>query len=178
MKQVFKVDENGMYIEPVILQDDEEIGDYIDVPVPDGFHHPRWDGSQWVEGIDKGVLLEQSKSSKIEELERSCDNSIVGGFDYPINGVSYHFSCSLAAQSNFEGTNTLFKEGLIQSAKWTVVNNETGQTERIELNQETFNSIKLAVFQHIASNVSKLRDILEPQVNTATIQAELDAIVW
>lgn len=122
--------------------------------------------------------LKQRKSEKIGELEALCDASIIAGFDYEINGISYRFSCSLAAQANFQGTDTLFKDGLISQAEWTVTNNATGAVERIMFGQDVFNQLKLQVFIHINSNISKLRNDLQPLVEAAQSQSELDAIVW
>jgi hypothetical protein len=52
MKQVFKIDSNGFYIEPVILQDDEKLGNnLIDIAISEGFYRPKWYGKKWVEGL-------------------------------------------------------------------------------------------------------------------------------
>lgn len=131
------------------------------------------------QALDKtNTALADLKAAKLAQLEESCDKSIVGGFDFTVNNVSYRFSCSVTAQANFQGTDTLFKDGLITEAEWTVVNNPTGAIERIILNQATFNQIKLQVFMHINSNVSKLRNTLQPQVDSALTNAEVDAVVW
>jgi hypothetical protein len=127
---------------------------------------------------NESATLDELKSAKLAQLDEACSHVIVGGFDYTVNTVSYHFSCSLSAQANFQGTDTLFKDGTITSADWTVVNNATGNVERITLDNATFNAIKLEVFKHINSNVSKLRDTLQPQVDSATTKEEVDAIVW
>jgi len=34
---------------------------YIDVPVPNGFFHPRWDGKKWVEGLSEEEINELKK---------------------------------------------------------------------------------------------------------------------
>lgn len=124
------------------------------------------------------ATLEEVKSAKMAQLNELCNLAIVNGFDYDLNGVSYHFSCSLSAQANFTGTDILFKDNLITEAEWTVINNTTGKEERVTLDQATFNSIKLQVFQHINSNVAKFRNTLQPQVEAATTNAEVDLIVW
>jgi hypothetical protein len=127
---------------------------------------------------DESATIDEVKSAKLAQLDEACSNAIVSGFDYTVNTVSYHFSCSLSAQANFQGTDTLFKDGTITQAEWTVVNNSTGAIERIILDNATFNAIKLEVFKHINSNVSKLRNTLQPQVDSATTKAEVDAIAW
>jgi hypothetical protein len=124
------------------------------------------------------IDLETLKTAKIGQLEENCNQAIVDGFDYTINSVSYKFSCSLEAQANFQGADTLFKDGLITEAEWTVFNNATQKVERVMIEQTTFPSIKLQVFQHINSNISKLRNTLQPQVESATTNLEVDSIVW
>lgn len=124
--------------------------------------------------------LQTVKDAKIAQLDELCNQTIVNGFDYDVNGISYHFSCSLSAQANFQGSDTLFKDGLINEAEWTVVNNTTSKTERIQIDQTTFNALKLQVFQHINSNISKLRNTLEPLVENESTDTneKVDTIVW
>jgi hypothetical protein len=124
------------------------------------------------------TTIDEVKAAKMAQLNELCNLAIVNGFDYDLNGVSYHFSCSLSAQANFTGTDILFKDGTITQAEWTVTNNTTGKEERVTLDQATFNSIKLQVFQHINSNMAKFRNTLQQQVEAATTNAEVDLIVW
>jgi hypothetical protein len=186
MKQVYRINELGEYVEPVILSEGQEVpSDCVEVIPIEGLFKANWDGLAWVEGLSQteietltGTTLDQIKLKKIEELDKECGITIENGFDYTIGTTSYHFSCSLSAQANFQGTDTLFKDGAITQAEWTVVNNATGKIERIMLDNATFNAIKLEVFKHINSNVSKLRNTLQPQVDSATTKAEVDAIAW
>jgi hypothetical protein len=118
------------------------------------------------------------KSAKMSQLEEACSSAITSGFDFTVNSVSYKFSCSLEAQANFQGADTLFKDGSITEAEWTVVNNSNGKIERVTLDMATFNSIKLQVFSHINSKISRLRNELQPLVESATTNADVDAVVW
>lgn len=124
--------------------------------------------------------LQTVKDAKMAQLDELCNITIENGFDYNINGVSYHFSASLSAQANFQGADTLFKDGSISEAEWTVKNNETGKVERILIDQTNFNSLKLKVFQHINTNISRLRNELQVQVESETTDTnvKVDAIVW
>jgi hypothetical protein len=114
----------------------------------------------------------------MSQLEEACSSAITSGFDFTVNSVSYKFSCSLEAQANFQGADTLFKDGSITEAEWTVVNNSNGKIERVTLDMATFNSIKLQVFSHINSKISRLRNELQPLVESATTNADVDAVVW
>ncbi|HEX3075036.1 MAG TPA: hypothetical protein VHP30_15590 [Ignavibacteriales bacterium] len=114
----------------------------------------------------------------MSQLDEACNMAITSGFTSTVGTTEYLFSCSLSAQANFQGTDALFKDALITEAQWTVVNVSTGAIERVILNQTDFSSVKLQVFQHINANISKFRNTLQPQVETATTNAEVDAIVW
>ncbi|PEJ57388.1 hypothetical protein CN692_13320 [Bacillus sp. AFS002410] len=59
MKQVYRFDENGKYIEPVLLGDDEEIEeDCTEKPLPQPNYRPIFNGSEWVETITQEELDE------------------------------------------------------------------------------------------------------------------------
>lgn len=62
MKQVFKIDNEGFYIEDVILEDDDIIPiGCIEVECPDGFYRPKWNGRIWIEGLTKDEIEELRK---------------------------------------------------------------------------------------------------------------------
>jgi len=122
--------------------------------------------------------LDELKQAKIDQLDYLCSAEILRGFDYTINSTSYHFSLSMKAQSNFTGTNSLFQEGRITSKRWTVLNNSTGKVERIDINKDTFDNLKMEVDRVVDDNISRFRDTLEPQVEAATSKDEVENIVW
>ena len=52
IKQVSKIDSEGFFVEPVIIDENDSLPpDLIAIPIPEGFYKPRWDGTQWVEGM-------------------------------------------------------------------------------------------------------------------------------
>lgn len=129
--------------------------------------------------LDKNITsIEDLKRFKMEMLDEACNKAIVNGFDFIVNEISYRFSCSITAQANFQGTDTLFKDGFISEAEWTVINTTTGAIERIMIDKAIFNQLKLEVFMHINSNISKLRNFLQPLVESATSIEEVDSINW
>jgi hypothetical protein len=129
--------------------------------------------------LDKEIVsLEELKAAKVNQLDEACNLAIISGFEHVVNDINYLFSSSVTAQANFQGTDTLFKDGLITEAEWTVVNIETGKIERIIIDQIQFNEIKLKVFQHINSNISRFRNILQPQVEQALTKEEVEVVVW
>ena len=70
--QVYKIDDKGYYVEPVVLQKDEEIpSDCVVIRPPQPCYKPRWNGTEWVE---EGTPLEPqphppSKEERLEALE-------------------------------------------------------------------------------------------------------------
>lgn len=73
MIQVYEIDTEGFYIQPVIIpKESEEESLYISIKPPDGLFKPKWDGEKWVEGlsqkeIDELMNTPNSQSPK-EEL--------------------------------------------------------------------------------------------------------------
>lgn len=89
-KQVYRIDENGIYQETVIVvgKEDEDGNivwdipeDCIDVRMPDGLYEPiQWTGSEWVslktpEEIEelKNQQNPISQEEKIESLKKECE---------------------------------------------------------------------------------------------------------
>ena len=85
-----KIDENGLFIEDVILEEQPMIEQegimkldprYIDVPVPGGFFHPRWDGKKWVEGLSEEEIAERTKpvpqEPTLEERLQMAEDAIM-----------------------------------------------------------------------------------------------------
>lgn len=57
MVQFTRINEQGLYVEPVILEDPAQItDDLIATPCPEGFYIPKWDGSVWVEGATQEYI--------------------------------------------------------------------------------------------------------------------------
>lgn len=55
--QVSRIDANGFYVEPVIVNSNDKLNaDLIVEPVPPGFFSPKWDGTAWVEGLTPAEL--------------------------------------------------------------------------------------------------------------------------
>jgi len=72
-----KIDSNGLFIEDVILQNGEEVtSDLITIPCPDGFYRPKWNGTQWIEGLAqieidalKNVVTEPTLEERVSFTE-------------------------------------------------------------------------------------------------------------
>lgn len=66
MKKVIKIDNSGLFIEDVLLYDNDFIPDNcIITPCPDGFYRPKWDGKQWIEDLTQDEIDEIKSSIPI-----------------------------------------------------------------------------------------------------------------
>lgn len=192
MLQVYKYDSNGNYIEPVSIDVDEN-GKYVlpenctDLPLPQPNWKPLFQNGNWVETITQdeldiltGQSLDQLKQNKLNELNEACNQSILGKFTADVDGVTYSFSHDDAAQSNFKDAKLSWIDGdlaLTDVLPWTAYN-ANGDVVRLQLNKEKFDPVYKAHVMVAMNNVSKLRDTLQPQVESSTTKAQLDAIVW
>jgi hypothetical protein len=69
MRVVAKIDEGGFFTEDVLIEDDAPVpSGCIDLWPPEGFHAPKWNGSQWVEGKPEAEIVEARKTEKINEF--------------------------------------------------------------------------------------------------------------
>lgn len=121
--------------------------------------------------------LNEVKQEKIDELSQQCKISILGRFKSTINGVDYFFSYDTEAQSNFNKAGRAFDKGMITSIGWTAydVNNNI---IRLTLDATTFEIVFADSLMHINTNIYKFRDVLQPQVESATTIDQVNLIVW
>lgn len=72
------IDENGFFIKDVIYDGIGLDTHYIIEPVPQGFYLPKWNGTEWIEGltdeeiaeITKPVLQEPTIEERLEQTEQ------------------------------------------------------------------------------------------------------------
>lgn len=121
-------------------------------------------------------LLSKAKENKEKELNEACNQSILDGFSYAINGEKYRFSFDTEAQFNFQGAERLLSQGVIDEITWTVKQND--EYKRVSINKDDMNQIMLVIFQHKANNISKYRDVLLPMVERATTIEEVNSVTW
>lgn len=188
MRKVYRIDQNGFYLEDVILNDNEPLpSDCIDIHLPDGFHKPQFVNLQWVESMHQDEInvvmdstLDNLKQNKLNELDETCNHVILGKFTAQVDGVTYSFSNNLNAQSNFKDAKLSWMDGDLQptdTIKWTAYDSN-GNVVRLQLTKAKFDPVNIARLIWQQSNVSKLRDTLQPQVESAQSQSDIDAIKW
>lgn len=70
MKQVYKYDDNGFYIEPILIGKNEELPpNCTDLELPQPNWKPKFDGVKWIETITQEELNEILNSPKPKTLE-------------------------------------------------------------------------------------------------------------
>lgn len=90
MKQVYKIDNNGIYIQPLIIDDETEItSDIVEIPPPQGLYRAKWTGTEWIEDMTQEKIddlnnqprelteIEQLKVSQAEQFETILE--LLGG---------------------------------------------------------------------------------------------------
>ena len=79
MKFVHIIDSNGLFVEDAFVDELTELT--IETLCPEGFYHPKWDGTQWVEGGTAPTSVQETptESERITTLEDAMLAVILGG---------------------------------------------------------------------------------------------------
>ena len=83
MKKAIKINENGYFLEDVIVEDDfEQTENIITVPYENvGFYLPRWDGEKWIEGKTaeeiQAIKNQVPPKTEIEILRETVDTLVM-----------------------------------------------------------------------------------------------------
>ena len=80
--QIYRIDENGYFLEDVILKKDEEIpNDCVEIQPPQGLYKGRWTGVEWIEEgtPPEPQPKEPTEKERIEVLEQAMLEIVLGG---------------------------------------------------------------------------------------------------
>jgi hypothetical protein len=176
MKQVYRIDDQGFYIEPVIIEGEEQTG-LISSPIPEGLYKPKWNGKEWVEGLTQeeideltGNTLDQIKQNKINELKQKCEETIETGFT---SSNGHFYRTNRDDQINMIGQkDALMSDSTIATVKWK--SEDAGYME-ISKN-EWLSKVYSEAFLHKQAQLFKY-DELKKQVVEASLE-QVEAIVW
>ena len=70
MRIVARVDESGLFVEDVLVEDNAALpAGCVEARPPAGFHLPRWTGSTWTEGKPAAEILAAERAGKRAEME-------------------------------------------------------------------------------------------------------------
>lgn len=180
MIQVYKYDSNGNYVEPMMIDVDEN-GNYqlpencTDISLPQPNYNLVFNGTNWVEMITDEELVAKYSPSKIQELNDMCNQTILGRFSVELDDGTYEFSYDYDAQSRFNGIASLFNSDLITEIPWTAYLN--GERLRITLTKDNFNKVALAALTHCNDNIIKYNNLLEDLKKVTNLDS-LNGINW
>jgi N-methylhydantoinase B/oxoprolinase/acetone carboxylase alpha subunit len=90
-KQIYRIDQDGYFIEPVLISEDEKTpADCVEVFPTSGMYKQKWNGTAWVEGLSQAEIdalknvaepvSELDKLKKNQELmQAALDGLLLGG---------------------------------------------------------------------------------------------------
>jgi hypothetical protein len=77
MKKVIRIDANGMFVGDVILSSTEETPqDCVETPCNGQFYHPKWNGSEWLEGLTQQQIEDLLNSVVRKEIPLTGDQVV------------------------------------------------------------------------------------------------------
>jgi hypothetical protein len=180
IKQVHRIDSDGLYVEPVIMTYDE-LNNFTDenplpsdivlIDIPEGFYLPKWNGEEWVEG--GGLSLDEIKAQKISELDQTCNQTILSGFTSSALGDPHEYDFDYEAQQNLAGMLSLFNaDATITDVTW-----KTKDAGPLVHTKEQFLQLYKDGFDFKNSNIGKYWT-LKAQVLSAGDKAGVDSVTW
>lgn len=180
-----QVDKEGFKVDVVLV--DTVDGEGIPLTVPDNLvppntekrlWKPKWNYElkEWEEGQTTDAVLDETRKTQFTILSQDCELDILGYFDAEVRGVTYSFSYDREAQSNFTDTMILFSEGLITEIEWTV--HTESSTERIMLSKDDFMIVASQAFLHKNDKISRLRNVIQKEIDSAQSVEEIESVEW
>ena len=125
---------------------------------------------------DTSGLVEDYKSKRIEQLNEECSQRIQNGFDYQINGETYHFGFDLADQLNFSSTFMMMATGAISEIGWTCYKDDV--VHRVTLTKNDIIAISSIAIQHKNKLITDFREIIQPYVEQMDDKALIQNLSW
>jgi hypothetical protein len=72
MRKVIKIDSNGLYVEDVLLKDEDLTpDDCVETTCEGGFIHPKFENGSWIEGATSAVIAEVEEQKKKDNAKPS-----------------------------------------------------------------------------------------------------------
>ena len=124
----------------------------------------------------KEDILKEKKEEKRRELSAQCHKVIIDVFESNVGGITYGFSYDMEAQTNMQETYQMFQNDVIDKVVWSARKDD--EKVRVTLNKRDFESLYYNGIKHKQSQISKLKDTLEPMIDSANSEEELETIKW
>ena len=127
---------------------------------------------------DNSLELNNLKEYVKNELEMSCYESIISGFDYKLNSEEiYHVSYSKNKQQYFEEIKSLFERKIVTRINWEFTTDD-GATITKELDEIEFLTLYTFASLVKTAKMTKLKEKLYPLVDKQTSKEDLLSITW
>lgn len=127
---------------------------------------------------DNSLELNNLKEYVKNDLEMSCYESIISGFDYELNSEeTYHVSYSKNKQQYFEEVKSLFERKVITHINWEFINPDGGTILK-ELDEIDFLTLYTFASLVKTAKMNKLKEKLYPLVDSQIDKDELLKITW
>lgn len=121
-------------------------------------------------------LVDMLKDEKARALSEDAGEHIREGFECDIRGEVYHFSYGQDNQINFQDTDRLFQNNMIEEVTWNAY--KDGEKVRLLLSKEDFTKIYLSGVKHKQDALSRLNDVLIPFVKSAKDKETVGRVFW
>jgi len=170
MKQIYKIDSKGYLLEVLIVQDSLKLPiDCVETKPQDGLHKPKWNGTKWIEGDIKSVLV-LNQSVKKQSIKSSFNTTLKTGY---ITSKGIKMDATIQAISTLNAGHTL------------AVASGTTTMDIRDYDNVVHNGVAIADVQTMLVELGSNYQVqlnkkwaLEAQVKACTTQADLDKIVW
>lgn len=174
MRQVFKFDSNGFYLEPVILQDNEEMpNDCTEIQPQDGLYKAQFVNGEWIEVRPQVDILNDLKASKKIELDLKYEYTLSMGFPSSALGESHNYPCDIEAMIYFNATINRFDN----DQNFTSINQKTLDSGFLPHTKEQFIQVFNDGHSFGIAQDTKLNQ-LKNDVDLATTPDQLNNISW
>lgn len=173
----YEINDEGYIIEYYLLEEEElemqitEGRKLVTSSWDNGIHTPKYDFTvqSWAEG-NKEKILENMKNAKIEDLNRTCEESIEAGF---ISSNGHHYRTNRDDQVNMIGQ----KDELTEDLEITVVSWKTEDLGYIDHSRDEWLLVYKEAFAHKKAQLLKYDDLKKQVLLCQTIE-EVQAIQW
>ena len=176
MAQVYRIDSNGFYIEPVMLKDGDKCPSdcRTDAP-PAGLNKIKRNAANngWMEGLSSDQILSSLKTAKIAQLTDS-ETQTNGTFQSSALGSAHTYLSTNDAMAKFNAEYAFVNSAAYDGSPILWFTLEAGGVIHTK---DQFNQVWLGGRNIIAANFAKW-DSLVKQVQAAKIAGEVNAIVW
>lgn len=176
MRKVIKIDQQGLFLEDVILNDNEVTPiDCVEIECPGGFYLPQWTDSEWTEGgIIPQVDLDAIKKELIAKSKAELDVYLAANPLLFTDGKYYSVTKDKQNLLNNAISVYQMKVGAGNTSaiiKW----NATGE-ECVEWTFENIIQLALSIANYVEPFIAQ-QQALEIQISNCVTKEELDNII-